>query len=101
VGIQALVVFIGLTIALTVGILAGTLEVGARVAGLLAIGLLPVMWALLYLTERVIGREIWRYTAPYPYRWMQVASVSETSRLQTAPERELEGVEVEGIRLAA
>ncbi len=100
-GIQALVVFIGLTIALTVGILAGTSEVGARVAGLLAIGLLPVMWALLYLTERMIGREIWHYTAPYPYWRMQVASVSETSLLRTAPERQLTVVEADEVRLAA
>lgn len=100
-GIQALVVFIGLTIALVTGVLGGTLEIGARLAGWLAIGLVPVMWTLLYLTERVIGREIWQYTAPYPYRSMQVAAVAEASRLQTAPERELTGVESEDIRLAA
>ena len=74
-GIQALVVFIGLTIALMGGVLAGTFEVGARLAGWLAIGLVPVMWTLLYLTERMIGREIWHYTAPYPYRWMEVETI--------------------------
>jgi hypothetical protein len=97
VGLQALVVSIGLIIAFAAGILAGTWEVAAAgFAGWLAIG-----WSRLYLTERIIGREISHYTAPYPYRWMQVTSVSETSRLQTAPERELRGVEAEDIRLAA
>ena len=69
-GVQAVVVFIGLTIALSVGI-AGTLKVRAPHPGWPVIGLLPTMWALLYLTERVIGREIWQYTAPCgaPRRW--------------------------------
>ena len=100
-GIQALVVFVGLTIALTLGVLAGTLEVGAPLAGWLVIGLVPVLWALLYVTERVTGREIWQYTAPYPYRWMEAAGATEASRLQAAPERELTEVEAENIRLAA
>jgi hypothetical protein len=101
VGIQALVVFVGLTIALMVGFFAGTLEVGARFAGWLAVGLVPVMWTLLYLAERVMGREIWHYTAPYPYRWMEVATVAKASRLQTAQESGVTGVEAEEIRLAA
>jgi hypothetical protein len=55
----------------------------------------------LYLTERVIGREIWQHTAPYPYRSMQVATVADVSHLATAPERASTGVEAEDIRLAA
>jgi hypothetical protein len=101
VGIQALVVFVGLIIALTVGFFAGTLEVGARFAGWLAIGLVPVMWTLLYLAERVIGRDVWHYTAPYPYRWMEVATVAEASRLQTARHSGVTDVEAEEIRLVA
>ena len=100
-GIQALVVFIGLTVALIAGVLAGTWEGGARLAGWLAVGLVPVMWTLLYLIERVTGRQIWHYTAPYPYRWMEVATVTQPSRQQTASEPELNGVEAEEIRLAA
>ena len=98
-GIQALVVFIALTIALIVGVLAGTLEVGVGLAGWLAVGLLPLIWALLYVTERVIGRDIWHYTAPYPYRRKEMAP--EVSGLETVPERELIGEEAEKIRLAA
>ena len=100
-GIQVLVVFIGLIIALSVGVLAGMLEVGAPVVGWLAIVLVPVLWTLLYVIERVIGRGIWHYTAPYPYRWMQVATIAEASHLETAPERDLTDVEAEDIRLAA
>ena len=81
-GIQALVVFIGLTIALIAGVLSGTSEVNARLAAWMAIAVVPVMWRLLYLTERVIGREIWQYTAPYPYRRMEAESGTEAPRLQ-------------------
>jgi hypothetical protein len=86
VGIQALVVFVGLTIALIVGVLAGTSEV-AGLAGWLAIGLVPLIWASVYLMERVIGRQIWQHTAPYPYPWMQVATVPEVSEPRRARHR--------------
>lgn len=99
-GIQVLVVLSGLSIALSVGVLAGTLELGTRLVGLLAIGLVPVVWTLLYLTERVTGREIWHYAAPYPYRWMRVETVTEASHLENAQKHEL-ATEAEDIRLAA
>ena len=100
-GIQALVVFVGLAIALIAGVFTAPFESGARVAGWLAIGLVPVLSALLHVTERVIGREIWHYRAPYPYRRMKVATVAEVSRLPTAAESEVTGVDAEEIRLAA
>ena len=99
-GIQVLVVFAGLSIALSVSVVAGMLELSAPLVGWLAIGVVPVLWALLYLTERVIGREIWHYTAPYPYRRMQVKTVPEASPLESVPGHGLD-VEAEGIRLAA
>jgi hypothetical protein len=71
VGIQSLVVFLGITIALTAGTVAGLLGVGARGGAWLATGVVPVTWMLLYLTEQMRGREIWEYTAPYPYRSME------------------------------
>jgi len=101
VGIQVLVVFAGLSIALSVGVLAGMLELSAPLVGWLAIGLVPVLWTLVHLTERVIGREIWHYTAPYPYREVQVATTAEASQPESAPERQLAGVAAEDIRLAA
>ena len=99
-GIQVLVVFVGLIIALLVGVLAGMLELSAPLVGWLAIGVVPFLWTLLYLTERVIGREIWHYTAPYPYGWMQVETVMEASHPESAPKHEL-AAEADHIRLAA
>jgi len=99
-GIQVLVVVSGLSIALSVGVLAAMLELSAPLVGLLAIGLVPVLWTLLHLTERVTGREIWHYAAPYPYRRMRVETVTEATRLERAPEHELEA-EAQDIRLAA
>ena len=99
-GIQVLIVFAGLSIALSVGVLAGMSELSGPRVGWLAIGVVPVLWAFLYLTERVIGREIWHYTAPYPYRRMQVKTVTEASHLESAPDDEIV-VEAEDIRLAA
>ena len=99
--IQALVVFIGLTIALSVGGIAGMLEGGGPLAGWLTVGLLPVMWTLLYLVEWATGRDIWHYTTPYPYRRMEVASITVSSRPQADPKRELISEDAEEIRLAA
>jgi hypothetical protein len=72
-GIQALVVFVGVAIALALGITTAAWGASLRVAGWIAIGFVPIMWALLHLIERLMGREIWRYSAPYPYRRMHAA----------------------------
>ena len=100
-GIQAVVVFIGVAIALVVGVIVGMLEVGGPLAGWLAVGLLPVSWALLNLVERATGQDVWHYTTPYPYRRMEVASVTGASRLRRTPKRELISEDAEEIRLAA
>ena len=99
-GIQALVLFIGLAIALAAGVFAGTLEATAPFAGWLVIGLFPVMSALWYLTELAIGWEIFHYTAPYPNR-REAAAVTDVSRPQTASEHESRVMDAETIRLAA
>jgi hypothetical protein len=101
VGIQAFVVFVGVAIALLVGVIVGMLDVAGPLAGWLAVGLLPVVWTLLYLIERATGRGIWHYSTPYPYRRMAVAPVTRASRPQTAPQRELMGQDAEEIQLAA
>ena len=100
-GVQVLVVVVGFTIAVSVGIFAGMWEVGTPLMVWLVIGMVPVLWALLYATEQLIGREIWHYTAPYPYRGMEMATVAEASHREPAPEGELTGVKTEDIRLAA
>jgi hypothetical protein len=88
--------------ALMVGVLVGTLEASVRLAGWLAIGLVPVVWTLLYLTERMIGRDIWHYAAAYPYRRMEeIATVTQAPRPPRAPEPTLARVESAEIRLVA
>jgi hypothetical protein len=76
-GIQTLVAFIGVATALAVGLLTAASGVTLKAAGFIALGFVPVMWALTHLTERVIGHEIWHYSAPYPYRWMDVAPLDD------------------------
>jgi hypothetical protein len=71
-GIQTLVLFIGVASALGVGLLTAASGASLRSAGLIALGFVPLLWILNYLIERLIGREIWHYAAPYPYRWMDV-----------------------------
>ena len=90
-GIQAVVVFIGVAFALAAGALAGAWYGDSPLAGWVAVGSVPVLWGLMYVIERVTGREIWRYTAPYPYSSMQAASRGETA-VRNVPE--LDGVDV-------
>jgi hypothetical protein len=64
----------------------------------------PVMWAIMYLLERVLGREIWQYSAPYPYRWMEDDdddTATGTSHLTSARERPVaDAIAEEGARAA-
>ena len=90
-GIQAVVVFIGVAFALAAGVLAGAWYGDSPLAGWVAVGSVPVLWGLMYVIERVTGREIWRYTAPYPYSSMQAASRGKTA-VRNVPE--LDGVDV-------
>jgi hypothetical protein len=101
-GIQAVVVFIGVVLALAVGIFAGTWYVNSALVGWLAIGLVPVMWGLMHLVERLIGRGIWNYTAPYPYSSMKGAAAANnagTPVQDAAPRSDAEVPEL--VRLAA
>lgn len=100
-GIQAVVVFIGLLFGLAAGVLAGTWYGDSPLAGWLAVGSVPVVWGVMHLIERVIGREIWYYTAPYPYSPMQATAKDGASAVQNAADRFHLGVPREQIRLAA
>jgi hypothetical protein len=68
VGIQALVVFVGIVAALAVAALGVAWFDNLRGAGWLAIGIVPFAWVVLRLVEQLIGRDVWHYTAPYPSR---------------------------------
>jgi hypothetical protein len=65
-GIQALVVFVGIVAALAVAALGIAWFDTLNSAGWLALGIVPVAWVLLRLVEQLIGRDIWHYAAPYP-----------------------------------
>jgi hypothetical protein len=82
-GIQTLVVVIGVASALGVGVLTAASGMSLRSAGLIAVGLAPLMWAVTYVIERIIGRDIWDYAAPYPYRWMDVTPTDEKPAVTT------------------
>jgi hypothetical protein len=77
-GIQSLVVLIGVAAAaLGVGLLTAASGASLRTAGFVAVGFVPLMWALTHLTERLTGHDVWHYSSPYPYRWMAVASLDD------------------------
>ncbi|HKT79117.1 MAG TPA: hypothetical protein VJP86_02770 [Vicinamibacterales bacterium] len=89
-GIQSLVVYIGIVAALGVGILLGTSGASPRAAGFAVLGFVVVMWAVTHLIERLIRRGIWHYSAPYPYRSMQ----GETPEAKPAATAKDEGEEL-------
>jgi hypothetical protein len=74
-GIQSFVVFIGVAAALGVGVLTSASGASGTTAGLIVVGFVALMWALTHTIERLIGRHIWHYSAPYPYRGMEVAPI--------------------------
>ena len=78
-GIQTLVVVIGVASALGIGLFTAASAVSLKTAGLIAIGFVPLMWAVTHVIERIIGRDVWDYAAPYPYRWMDVTLTDKTS----------------------
>ena len=92
-GIQTLVVFGGIALALGVGVLTPIWVTSMRTAALISLGLIALMGPALWLIERLLGRDIWHYHAPYPYRWMidartdaepPTAALAKTDRRETA-----------------
>lgn len=69
--IRTVALFGALAIALGLGVMMATTDISARMTGWIAIGLIPFTWAALWLIERLRGRDIWQFRAPYPYRWMK------------------------------
>lgn len=81
-----------IVLALTLGIIAG-ISGSDRLARVLVIGFTPAIWAASYLVERLMGRDMWHFTAPYPYRWMDEngnAGSTPSSALVTPDENTLE-----------
>jgi hypothetical protein len=93
-GIQTIVVFIGVAAALGASAVAVASGASMRAVGFIAVGFVPLMWALTHLIEKLIRRDVWEYSAPYPYRRMRLASVD----VRRPPTTESEQQEVQGER---
>src|SRR4051812_38216816 len=59
-----------IVLALALGIIAGMSE-SHLLTRALVVGFVPAMWAASHAVERLTGRDIWHFTAPYPYPWMR------------------------------
>jgi len=59
-----------IVLALALGIIAGISE-SRLLTRALIIGFAPVVWAASHVVERLTDRDIWHFTAAYPYPWMR------------------------------
>ena len=59
-----------IVLALALGIIAGISESHLLTRALI-IGVVPAIWAASHVVERLTGRDMWHFTAPYPYPWMR------------------------------
>ena len=59
-----------IALALALGIIAGISE-SRLLTRVLIIGFAPAIWAALHVVERLTGRDMCHFTAPYPYPWMR------------------------------
>lgn len=59
-----------IVLALAFGIIAGISE-NRLLTRALIIGVAPAIWAASHVVERLTGRDMWHFTAPYPYPWMR------------------------------
>ena len=55
-------------VALALGVVAAASESRLLIRTLI-VGFLPVTWAVSHAIERVAGRDMWHFSAPYPHRW--------------------------------
>ena len=67
--IRTIVVLASIVGALAAGVLGAYLGDSRLLVALVA-GVMAMLWGLLHLVEESIGRDIWRFEAPYPYRSM-------------------------------
>ncbi len=62
-------------LALVLGIVAGVSESRLFTRALI-VGFVPAVLIAARVLERLRGRHIWHFTAPYPYRWMRERGVA-------------------------
>ena len=58
-----------IALALALAIVAGTSD-NRLLTRALIIGFAPAIWAASHLVERLTGRDMWHFTAPFPRPWM-------------------------------
>ena len=100
-GIQSVVLLAGLAVALIGAILAGAVDAPDRLAGWLAMGAAVVAWTLVLVTERVLRRELWLYTAAYPDPLSERAGAREAAHQSKAPAAAQTRDAAEGMPMAA
>jgi hypothetical protein len=70
---------ITVVVALALGVVAAASESRLLIRALI-VGFVPVMWAVSYAIERLTGRDIWHFSAPYPLRWIRHRGPTATPR---------------------
>ncbi|HEY7170584.1 MAG TPA: hypothetical protein VH417_07035 [Vicinamibacterales bacterium] len=66
---RAVFVLTTVVLAIALGIIAGASESRFLTRALVA-GFVPTIWVASQVIERLTGRDLWHFKAPYPYRWM-------------------------------
>ena len=69
--------------ALALGVVAAASE-SRLLIGALIVGFVPAIWAALHVVERLTGRDMWQFGAPYPYRGMRDPGETATPRPNAA-----------------
>jgi hypothetical protein len=67
---RAAFVLTTVVLALALGIIAAASESRLLIRALV-IGFVPAIWGVSHILERLTDRDMWRFTAPYPSRWMR------------------------------
>lgn len=83
-----------IVVAIALGIVGGASESRLLTRGLI-VGFVPAIWAVSHVFEWLTGRDMWHFTAPYPYRWMRDEGGSASSRRRVIPESKAQPIDPE------
>lgn len=67
---RAVFVLTIVVLALALGVVAAASESHLLIRALI-VGFVPAIWGVWHSVERLTGRDMWHFSAPYPYRWMR------------------------------
>jgi hypothetical protein len=68
-----------IVLAVALGVIAAASE-SRLLTRAVVVGFVPALWAVSHLLEWLTGRDMWSFTAPYPYRWMREEGETATPR---------------------